>query len=56
MELHPLRRLAVGHQRLLRQEQNQGGPLPQLVRNSPLPGNRFSLLQEWRRELRPVAR
>src|SRR5215813_13824722 len=56
MELHPLRRLAVGHPWLLSQEQDQGGPLPQLVRNSPLPGNRCSLLQEWRRELRPVAR
>src|SRR5262245_26025433 len=52
MELHPLRRLAVGHPRLLRQEQDQGGPLPHLVRNSPLPGNRCSLLQEWRGELR----
>src|SRR4029434_5695696 len=56
MELHPLCRLAVGHQRLLRQEQDQGGPLPQLVRHSPLTGKRCSLLQECRRELRPVAR
>jgi hypothetical protein len=56
MQLHPLRRLAVGHQRLLREEKDQGGPLPQLVRNSPLPGNRFRLLQEWQRKLRPVAR
>src|SRR5262252_5064395 len=56
MELHPLRCLAVGHQRMLRQEQDQGGPLPQLVRHRPLPGNRFRQLQEWRWELRPVAR
>src|SRR5215813_6964049 len=28
MELHPLCRLAIGHQRLLSQEQDQGGPLP----------------------------
>src|SRR4029450_11324311 len=56
MELHPLGSLAVGHQRLLRQEQDQGGPLPHLVWNSPLLGNRCSLLQECRRELRPVAR
>src|SRR2546423_1243974 len=56
MELHPLCRLAVGHQRLLRQEQAQGGPLPQLVRNRPLAGHLCSLLQEGRRECRPVAR
>src|SRR5262245_40593890 len=56
MELHPLRRLAIGHQRLLRQEQDEGGPLPQLVLNSPLPGNRGRLLQKWRREVGPVAR
>src|SRR5262249_24111333 len=55
MRLDPLCRLAVGHQRLLRQEQDQGGPLSHLVRHSPLPGNLCSLLQECRRELRPVA-
>src|SRR4030095_6615953 len=33
MELHPLSSLAVGHQRLLRQEQDQSGPLSQLVGN-----------------------
>src|SRR5919202_1881376 len=55
-ELHPLCSLTVGPQRLLRQEQDQGSPLPQLVRNSPLPGNLFSRLQECWRELRPVAR
>src|SRR5215475_14410263 len=56
LELHPLSSLALGHQRLWRQEQDQGGPLPPLVWNSPLPGNRCRLLQERRRELRPVAR
>src|SRR5215831_16816014 len=56
MELYPLCRLAVGYQRLLRQEQDQGGPLPQLVWHSPLLGNRCGLLQECRWELRPVAR
>src|SRR5713101_6442315 len=56
MALHPLCRLAVGHQRLVRQEQNQGGPLPQLVRNGPLPGHLCSLLQKRRWELRTVAR
>src|SRR5215468_7045460 len=56
MELHPLCRLAVGHQRLLSQEQDQGSPLSHLVQNSPLAGNLCSLLQECRWELRPIAR
>jgi hypothetical protein len=56
MELHPLCGLEVGHQRLVRQEQNQGGPLPQLVQNGPLPDDLFSLLQKRRWELRTVAR
>ena len=56
MALDPLGRLAVGHQRLVRQEQDQGGPLPQLVRHRPLPGQLFRLRQACRRELRPVTR
>jgi hypothetical protein len=56
MELYPLRGLEVGHQRLVIQELNQGGPLPQLVWHGPLPGNLFSLLHECRWELRAVAR
>jgi hypothetical protein len=56
MELYLLGGLAVGHQWLLRQEQHQGGPLPQLVRNGSLPGNLFSVLQECRWEHRAVAR
>jgi hypothetical protein len=56
MELYLLGGLDVGHQWLLRQEQHQGSPLPQLVRNGSLPGNLFSVLQEGRWEHRAVAR
>jgi hypothetical protein len=45
----------VGHQPLLRQEQHQGCPLPQLVRNGPVPDNLFSFLQDRRWEHRAVA-
>jgi hypothetical protein len=56
MELYLCGGFDVGHQRLLRQEQHQGGPLPQLVRNGPLPDNLFNFLQERRWEHRAVAR
>jgi hypothetical protein len=56
MELYLCGGFAVGHQRLLRQEQHQGGPWPPLVRNGPLPDNLFSFLQACRWEHRAVAR
>jgi hypothetical protein len=55
MQLDPFRGLAVGHQRLLRQEQHQYGPLPQLIGNGPLSDKLFSLLQEGGWELRAEA-
>jgi hypothetical protein len=56
MQLYPFHSLAVGHQRLLMSEQHQCGSLPPLIRNGPLSCKPFSLLQEYRWELRAEAR
>jgi len=44
MQLDPFRSLDVGHKRVLVQQENQGGSLPQLVLNGPLVNNLCSLL------------
>src|SRR3989442_11051212 len=56
MQLHPFCGLNIGHKRVLMQQQRQRGPLPQLVLNSPLLSNLFSLLQKRRGKRRTVAR
>jgi hypothetical protein len=50
MELHAGRSLGVGEERLPMQEQDQFGPLPQLVPNGPAADDGLGLSQEIRGE------
>ena len=44
MQIHTRRGGGLGHQRLVMEEQDQGGPLPELIANRPLVNDFLRLL------------
>jgi hypothetical protein len=56
MQIHARRGGGIGHQRLVMEEQDQAGPLPELIANRPLVNDFVCLIHELRGKGRSVGR
>jgi hypothetical protein len=56
MPIHARRGGGIGHQRLVMEEQDQSGPLPELIANRPLVNDFVCLFHELRGKGRSVGR